>query len=71
MSAKNSTYWTELLLIEMIARTIKNELAYITRSHMKTQRMPGDQSVKKVTAEFLNEVFGEGKEGIFLKYFFK
>lgn len=52
-----------LILMAMIARVVKNQLACIMRAQVKSnaQSIPGDQMLKQVAAAFFNTVFGNSK----------
>jgi hypothetical protein len=47
-----------LLLVEMFARAIKNDLRRRLRTRMKKKRMPLEEPYRKLVIDYLNLVFG-------------
>lgn len=54
--------WKDILLQEMVARTLKNELRARFRATMKKMRYISSQPYRKVALDFVNLVFGNNEE---------
>eukprot|EP01119_Soliformovum_irregulare_P020844 TRINITY_DN6817_c0_g1_i2.p1 TRINITY_DN6817_c0_g1~~TRINITY_DN6817_c0_g1_i2.p1 ORF type:complete len:1128 (-),score=345.63 TRINITY_DN6817_c0_g1_i2:76-3459(-) len=52
--------WRFLLLIEMLARLIKQKIRHKLREQMKKLKQTGEQPYKRVVIRILNKIFGEG-----------
>lgn len=64
MKNQDSVHWTNLLLIEMVARIIKNEVRSIMRQSITNQKLPGDLYLKQATAEYISLVFGTSSKSV-------
>jgi len=57
--SENRTKWTTFLLIEMLARTAKNELGHLMRCQVDHATVPGDQKLKYIASNYLNVLIGD------------
>lgn len=55
-------YWRFMLLLEMLARTLKQKIRLILRREMRNLRQSGEDPYKGVIIKYLNKVFGNVPE---------
>ena len=59
-----NTFWTSMLLIEMLARLLKDDLKLLLRTEMRRLRSPGEAAYCRALVARLNLLFGSGPDSL-------